>query len=181
MSHRFGADPLELTASYACGSGRPQYVRRFSISALFLVLALHTRTRPPTGPPSAARPWAIRSPSPPTCPYRFIPSLSRDFNTTLDAQRARGYEVEPCSAFCGAGYSRVARRYPGYMKRQSSGRRHSNAKDRALRPAQTHLYSEIDLPLVRLRSDSPSACCSYSLAGTNHLRPRRILVPQWLV
>jgi len=26
--------------------------------------------------------------------FRFVPTLARDFNTTLDAQRARGYEVE---------------------------------------------------------------------------------------
>jgi len=26
--------------------------------------------------------------------FRFVPTLARDFNTTLDAQKARGYEVE---------------------------------------------------------------------------------------
>jgi energy-coupling factor transport system permease protein len=26
--------------------------------------------------------------------FRFVPTLARDFNTTLDAQRARGYEVD---------------------------------------------------------------------------------------
>lgn len=40
--------------------------------------------------------------------FRFIPTLSRDFSTTLDAQRARGYEIERAKGGLVAQIRRVA-------------------------------------------------------------------------
>lgn len=40
--------------------------------------------------------------------FRFIPTLTRDFNITLDAQRARGYEIERAKGGLAAQIRRVA-------------------------------------------------------------------------
>ena len=70
-----------------------QVVRMLSISGLFLIVPytmnprLYGATFQATGLPDR---FAFSM----DLAFRFVPTLARDFSTTLDAQKARGYEVE---------------------------------------------------------------------------------------
>lgn len=73
--------------------GLTQYVRLLSISALFIVLPF---TMDPRSYGATFRGMGLgdRVAFALDLAFRFVPTLGRDFNITLDAQRARGYEVE---------------------------------------------------------------------------------------
>ncbi len=70
-----------------------QYVRLLSISSLFIVLpfTLDPRTY---GATFRGMGLGDRIAFALDLAFRFVPTLGRDFQVTLDAQRARGYEVE---------------------------------------------------------------------------------------
>src|SRR5512139_659862 len=70
-----------------------QVVRILSISALFLVIPF---TMDPRQYGATFRGMGVpdRLAYSLDLAFRFVPTLSRDFQITLDAQRARGYEVE---------------------------------------------------------------------------------------
>lgn len=70
-----------------------QYVRVISISAMFIVLPF---TMDPRSYGVTFRGMGLgdRLAFSFDLAFRFVPTLARDFSVTLDAQRARGYEVE---------------------------------------------------------------------------------------
>ncbi len=70
-----------------------QYVRLLSISSLFIVLPFTLDPRI-YGATFRGMGLGDRIAFALDLAFRFVPTLGRDFNVTLDAQRARGYEVE---------------------------------------------------------------------------------------
>jgi energy-coupling factor transport system permease protein len=70
-----------------------QYVRLLSIAALFIVIPF---TMDPNAYGSVFRHMGLgdRVSFALDLSFRFVPTISRDFSTTMDAQRARGYEIE---------------------------------------------------------------------------------------
>lgn len=70
-----------------------QIVRMLSISALFFIIPFTMNPRH-YGVTFAGMGLPDRFAFSMDLAFRFVPTLARDFSTTLDAQRARGYEVE---------------------------------------------------------------------------------------
>ncbi len=70
-----------------------QVVRMVSISGLFLIVP-YTMNPRHYGATFQAMGLPDRFAFSMDLAFRFVPTLARDFNTTLDAQKARGYEVE---------------------------------------------------------------------------------------
>jgi len=73
--------------------GLTQYVRLLSIASLFIVIPF---TMNPSAYGSTFRHMGLgdRISFALDLSFRFVPTIGRDFNTTMDAQRARGYEIE---------------------------------------------------------------------------------------
>ena len=70
-----------------------QIVRMVSISALFLIIP-YTMNPRHYGVTFRSMGLPDRFAFSMDLAFRFVPTLARDFNTTLDAQKARGFEVE---------------------------------------------------------------------------------------
>ncbi|MCU0519725.1 MAG: energy-coupling factor transporter transmembrane protein EcfT [Anaerolineae bacterium] len=70
-----------------------QIVRMVSISGLFLIIP-YTMNPRHYGVTFRSMGVPDRFAFSMDLAFRFVPTLARDFNTTLDAQKARGYEVE---------------------------------------------------------------------------------------
>jgi energy-coupling factor transport system permease protein len=106
-----------------------QFVRVLSISALFIVLPF---TMNPSAYGTTFRGLGLgdKVAYALDLSFRFVPTLSRDFSVTLDAQRARGYEIERVKGGLIAQIRRVAPLLiPVTMNAVLSGEDITNAMD----------------------------------------------------
>ncbi|MEN4041823.1 MAG: energy-coupling factor transporter transmembrane component T [Anaerolineaceae bacterium] len=87
--------------------GLTQYTRLFSIASLFIVIPY---TMNPSAYGAVFRRLGLgdRIAFALDLSFRFVPTIARDFNITLDAQRARGYEIENTKGGLFAMIARVA-------------------------------------------------------------------------
>lgn len=118
--------------SYEMTSGRlffalTQYVRILGISGLFIVIPF---TMDPQIYGATFQALGQKVSFALDLAFRFIPTLARDFSVTLDAQRARGYEVEKVEGGIFAQIRKIAPLFiPITMNAILSGEDITNAMD----------------------------------------------------